>query len=236
MDKYYDYLENTLKTNCYNQTSENNILHFGKDLKFRGYTFKYCIDNLPKNSVIVELSTHHSYVDGIYEGADIDDIKYWNPNDCSKWDWGAGCSTLIFGECTDEGTTVHTIDVDSAGLNRCKIMTEPFSHKIKYHLCDSVSFLRNCSPQSIDLIYMDTGYCFPVEETARLQLEEAKVIVQRDLLKSGGFILIDDVRSMYAKISNNETTNLGKAKYSIPYFLSNGYKLIIDEYQVLFTK
>ena len=89
--------------------------------------------------------------------------------------------------------------------------------------------------QSIDLLYVDTGDMTPIEPTALLQLEEAIVVIERNLITPNGIILIDDVRNQTPK-QFGETSDLGKAKYSIPYFLEHGFTIIADEYQVILQK
>ena len=37
-------------------------------------------------------------------------------------------------------------------------------------------------------------------------------------------------------INTDETSVLGKSKYSVPLLLNNGYKLIMDEYQMILKK
>jgi len=49
-------------------------------------------------------------------------------------------------------------------------------------------------------------------------------------------LLIDDVRSPLPKMTSNETSDYGKAKYSIPYLQENGFEIVMDEYQVLMIK
>ena len=75
----------------------------------------------------------------------------------------------------------------------------------------------------------------PIEPTAALQLQEAKVIVERDLMSPHGVIVIDDVRNQTPK-EYGETSDWGKAKYSLPYFLDHGFTIIADEYQVILVK
>ena len=38
------------------------------------------------------------------------------------------------------------------------------------------------------------------------------------------------------KIVDNEESDYGKAKYSIPFLLKNGFDLVMDEYQVVLQK
>ena len=56
-----------------------------------------------------------------------------------------------------------------------------------------------------------------------------------DLLSLNEIILIDGVRSQTPK-QYGESLELGKAKYSIPYFLTHGFKIIADEFQVILQK
>ena len=114
-------------------------------------------------------------------------------------------------------------------------MTAPYKSNIRYHVSDSCSFLSEVKPQSLDLLYLDTGDMTPIEPTANLSLQEAKAIVERNILKNGALILIDDVRSVLPKRSG-EKSDYGKAKYSLPYLLKHGYKIIMDEYQVILRK
>jgi len=64
---------------------------------------------------------------------------------------------------------------------------------------------------------------------------EAKIIVERNVLSDNGLILIDDVRNCTPKL-NGGISDYGKAKYSIPYFVENGYEIVMDEYQVILQK
>ena len=130
---------------------------------------------------------------------------------------------------------IHTVDLIASHIERCKIITADVNSHLVYHVASSVDFLKTCAPQSIDLLYVDTGDMTPIEPTAKLQLEEAIVIVEHNLLSPNGIILIDDVRNQTPK-QFGETSELGKAKYSIPYFLAHGFEIIADEYQVILQK
>ncbi len=186
--------------------------------------------------VIVELGTSRSFNHGGLIGCNSDDTSYWMPYNPATWDWGAGFFTRMAAlALANYPVTIHTVDLVSAHINRCKYMTSDFPY-IRYHVSDSVIFLKKCHfPSGIDLLYLDTGDMTPLEPTARLQLEEAKVIVERNLIAPQGYILIDDVRNQTPK-KFGETSDLGKAKYSLPFFLENGFELVMDEYQVLLRR
>lgn len=185
---------------------------------------------------IVELGTSRSFVDGRFEGCNSDDSKYWEPNNPEKWDWSAGHFTGVFSEILyDKNLHLQTVDLMKNHINRCKIMTNDYKQKITYHVSDSVKFLNNQKENGFDLIYMDTGDMTPIEPSAQLHLREAKIIVSKNLLKKGGLILIDDVRNILPK-KFGETSDYGKAKYSIQYFIENGFEIVQDHYQVVMRK
>ncbi len=202
--------------------------------KSRYYTFQQVFDHFEKTSgkVVVELGTTHSFVDGRYPGCDNNNIKYWNPENPERWDWGAGCFTLMAAECLSHlQPQIYTVDLNASAIHRCQIMTKEYN-TVKHHRSDSERFLKNFT-QKIDLLYLDTGYMNPIEPTAQLQLREAKVVVEQDLISENGLILIDDVRNQNAI---GDKSGLGKSKYAIPYLLENGFEIVEDEYQVILRK
>ena len=206
--------------------------------KSRYDTFKVAFEHFENNNgkVVVELGTTRSFVHGGLKGCNSDDQKYWTPDQPKNWDWGAGAFTLMATKCLKHlNPAIHTVDIAAKHIQRCKIMTSDSKKNIQYHVCLSVNFLKQCEPRSIDLLYVDTGDITPVEHTARIQLEEAKIIIERDLISPHGIILIDDVRNQTPK-KFGDTSELGKAKYSIPYFLEHGFKLLANEYQVILQK
>lgn len=203
----------------------------------RYVTFKQAFELflVNKGQIMVELGTSRSFVHGGEIGCNSNDTRYWQPNNPRVWDWGAGFFTRVAAECLQEHYSIfHTVDLMADHINRCKIMTQPFAAKIQYHVNSSQNFLRNFQGK-IDLLYMDTGDMTPIESTARLQLEEAQIVVQRNLIAPGGLILIDDVRNTTPK-KFGEQSDYGKAKYSLEYLLANGFKIIADEYQLLLQR
>ncbi len=231
LDTYRDYLEQGTYVGF-------DWSHYIKKPESRYYTFKMAFEHFKESSgrVVVELGTSRSFVHGGHPGCNLDDIQYWTPKDPKNWDWGAGFFTRMAAECLSHlNPIIHTVDLIPAHIERCKVITADLNNYLMYHVASSVDFLKNCAPQSIDLLYVDTGDMTPIEPTAQLQLEEAKVIVAQDLLAPSGIILIDDVRNQTPK-QYGETSELGKAKYSIPYFLAHGFEIIADEYQVILQK
>lgn len=231
LEKNFNLLDNAV--NFYH-SKEKQEKWFGEFPKSRYYTFKYCFEQLKdkNNIVIVELGTSRSFTDGRFDGCNSSNIKYWEPNSPEKWDWSAGIFTKVFSNLFPN-SEFHTVDLMSEHIDRCKIMNSNMNN-ISYHVSSSEIFLNNFNGK-INLLYLDTGDMTPIEDTAQLHLREAKIIIERNLLSDDGIILIDDVKSVVPK-EYGELSNLGKAKYSIPYFLQNGFKIEMDEYQFVLKR
>jgi hypothetical protein len=211
-------------------------LRYSDPLKSRFESFKYCLEFLEKRTEneILELGTSRSFVDGKFEGCNSDDSKYWNPNDFSKWDWGAGCFTIIFGlMCNQDSLT--TVDLIQNHLTRCKTMTDSLNIRCNHINSDSIRYLERIN-KKFDLIYLDTGDMWPIEPTINLQLREVETIVSKNLLKEDGIILIDDVLNGTPKDMGDLNNKLGKSEKAIPYLIDNGYKIIFEGYQYILKK
>ena len=239
ISQFKKYLEPAIR---YYHSDEEVKKYFGRVPKTRYDTFKYCVDAfnaLPPTEprVIVELGTSCSFVDGRFPGCNSDDVKYWQPEKPEIWDWSAGLFNRVFATCSKQPQFIlHTVDLEPTHIQRCKVMTAAFADNIQYHVCPSEHFLSSIPPKSIDLLYLDTGDVMPVEPTAELHLREAQLIVKNNVMKDTGLILIDDVRNLAPKKEGGEISDFGKAKYSIPYLLQNGYEMVMDEYQVILKK
>lgn len=233
IDRYKDYLDNAMG---YYYDKLTFLKFFQKEPKSRYYSFKYAIEYIKLNNFknILELGTSRSYVDGRFEGCNMSDDKYWEPNNPEKWDWSAGLFTKVFSEEFKGSINLDTIDSNKEHLRRCKTMLGKKSQNVNFVKSTSEDYLK-LTDKKYDVIYLDTGDMTPVEDTALLQLIEANQIVERNLLNKNGLLIIDDVRNPTPKLAG-ETNNLGKAKYSIPYLLENDFEVIMDEYQVILKK
>ena len=232
LDQYKEYLENGTYE-CQDWSS------FRQKPLSRYDTLKKAFELFEENDgeIVVELGTTRSFVHGGLPGCNTSNMRHWTPKEPANWDWGAGCFTrMAASSLAHLEPEIHTIDIAQEHILRCKVMTRDFMDLLNYHVTSSVDFLRTCNFENgIDLLYLDTGDITPIEPTALLQLEEAQVIVERDLIAPKGIILIDDVRNQTPK-KFGEPSDLGKAKYSIPYLLKNGFEIIADEYQVILQK
>jgi glycosyltransferase involved in cell wall biosynthesis len=93
---------------------------------------------------------------------------------------------------------------------------------MRFHHISAADFLKTMEGQA-GLIYMDHGESG--EETARLHEADAKTILERDLVKPGGLVLIDD-----------HGADVPKSKYSLPLFLEAGYRVLAEGYQILLER
>lgn len=236
VDAFLDHYKEYLKEGTYEGQDWSS---FDVQPKSRYDTFKEAFTTfyLIHGKVVVELGTSRSFTHGGLPGCNRDEVVFWTPNSPENWDWGAGCFTRMAAECLSPlRPEIHTVDLCPAHLERCKVMTSDFKEIISYHVSSSVDFLKECDfPEGIDLLYLDTGDMTPIDPTALLQLEEAVVIVERNLISKNGLILIDDVKNQTPK-KYGEVSNLGKSKYALPYLLDNGFEIVLDEYQVLLKR
>ncbi len=185
--------------------------------------------------VIAELGTIRSYTHGGLAACNTDDRSAWTPDEPANWDWGAGCFSRVAAECLADLTpAIVTVDCAISHIERCRLITATFAPLFTYTVADSRDFLRDYSG-AIDLLYLDTGDITPIEPTAELQLEEARILVERELVPPGGVLLIDDVQNQTPR-KFGESSGLGKAKYSLPFLLAHGFRLDMGEYQYLLVR
>ncbi len=237
IDKYKEYLD----------IGTNEGLRFANEFKSRYRSFNYCMDHLIKLNeqnphmvrCVVELGTCRSFVDGKFEGCNDDNPKYWSPNDFSKWDWGGGCFSLVFGEFLKSWANHHiklyTVDINPSHIRRCKIMTDSLGIECRHIVSNSLEFLPSFS-QKIDLLYLDTGDMWPIKEAEELQLAEVKSIVEENHLTDDGLILIDDVMNGTPREQGDLNNTLGKSTLSLPYLLDHGFEVVFSGYQYILKK
>jgi hypothetical protein len=222
---------------------KTSVLDFYKDYLGKRYTsFQIAFNHLAANpqNIIVELGTTRSFVDELYPGCRCTDPAYWNEENLSQWDWGAGIFTRVAAEIIHSTDNIlYTVDPLKEAIIISKRITEAFKGNIEYCNFSSTNFLLNIEGE-IDLIYMD--HHETCEEGAILHLQDAKIIVEKKLLSDSGLILIDDVHISHnsehpiGRIENSQSDSLGKGKYSIPFLEAHGYKKRFEGYQVIMEK
>ena len=179
---------------------------------------------------IVELGTSRSFVSGDSPGCMKTDMQYWRPDEPNCWDWGAGIFTKVFSDNLDgRNYNLYTVDPNE---NAIQIVMTMCGHNKNVHIVQGYSsdFLKDFAHTgtehaTIDFLYMD--HMESGEEACIQHLNDAKQLVEKDIMSKNGIILIDDI--------GDNITNT-KGRYSIPYLLENGYRQVIGEYQVLLER
>tara|TARA_R110000803_G_scaffold22667_1_gene56236 strand:+ start:1346 stop:1936 length:591 start_codon:yes stop_codon:yes gene_type:complete len=190
-------------------------------LESRRNTFKKTFELLKDRPeiCIVELGTSRSFKSwGISSN-----IEDWHPNNPEMWAWSDGCFTKLFADnLKDKKLTIWTIDPCSQAIKVVKKMVGD-NQDVQILQTTSTDFLREFDGK-IDLLYMD--HLESGETACKVHLQDSEIIIQRELMKDDGIILIDDCPK----------GGVGKGKLSIPYLLQNGYKTILHEYQMILIK
>jgi len=229
LEKYRDLLDNAMRKYYPDDVMTK---YYGRVPLSRYHTFKYCFDAMQGRDdlVIVELGTTRSFRDG----STAQKTKQWSPNEPEVWDWSAGCFTRITSEIiAGANAKIYSIDLSKDALKVSKTVCKDYLSQIEFQHTTSESFLTSFD-KPIDLLYLDTGNMD--EATAELHLREAEILAQENTLKDDAIILIDDVRNPHMKIQQNEPSDYGKSKYSIPYLVEHGFEILMDEYQVIMRK
>lgn len=191
-------------------------------LTSRKNTFKKTFELLKTRDeiCIVELGTSRSFKSwGISS-----DLADWHPHNPEMWAWSDGCFTKLFADnLSDKKLSIYTIDPCSQAIKVVKIMIGD-NPSIQIIQMESTDFLRKFNGK-IDLLYMD--HLESGELACEVHLRDAKIVIERQLMKNNGIILIDDCPS---------SSGIGKGKLSIPYLLENGYKTLLHEYQIILSR
>ena len=202
------------------------IEFFGRRKNTFEKAYSLIINNIKsdENYKIVELGTSRSFVSGGSPGCLDTDTRFWTPNIPSNWAWSDGVFTKTFSDNLEGyNYTLYTIDPNENAISICNTICNGNSN-IKIIQDYSTNFL-NSIDFKIDFLCMD--HMESSEEACLKHLEDSILIVKKNLMNENGIILIDDV---------GENIINTKGKYSVPYLLQNGFKMVLHEYQVLLIK
>jgi len=146
-----------------------------------------------------------------------------------KEDWGAGQSTLLFGDfCNKYKRYLWTVDIDANALVTAKEITGAYEKNITYVQDDSLHFLLNFK-QPVDLLYLDSRDCDPRDDfdnrdSQQFQKQELEAIYDQLTLRA--CVLLDD----------NYFKNGGKTRLAKEYIKSKGWLCLMDYYQSLWIR
>ncbi|MEM7174675.1 MAG: class I SAM-dependent methyltransferase [Chlamydiota bacterium] len=140
---------------------------------------------------------------------------------------GDGGSTCIFADwAADHNAKLFSVDIDESALSMARNALNRKQKKyVHFAHSDSVEFLKKFD-QKIDFLYLDS-YDYDLaqwEKSQRHCLNELKAAYPR--LHENSIIMIDDCKLQFG----------GKGGLAIPYLINLGWKIVVDEYQVILVK
>ena len=214
------------------------FLQYEKQSGERYHTFKKALEILFRNQgkVIVETGTQRQ-----------------------EDDWGAGMSTTIFGKyCSLTDSRLYTVDNNARNLSTSKALTEEFGDYIEYTLSDSIKFLGEFKGK-IDLLYLDS-FDYPAgiiwdyyggKDNIDRAIQRSVEASEEEILKRFGDDIapcqehqLNELKTAYSKLSDNAVILLddaklpgqGKVRLSKKFLLEEGWDLLLDWQQCLFTR
>jgi len=138
-----------------------------------------------------------------------------------------GAASIVFGKWAKENEAIlHSVDISEESIRVAKMEVEAqkLDKYVNLHLSDSVEFLTKFK-EKVDLLYLDSyDYSEDIEVQKKSQehhLKEFKAI--ENLLHKNSIVLIDD-----CKLPGG-----GKGKTVIAYMQTQGWKILMEKYQVL---
>lgn len=130
---------------------------------------------------------------------------------------GDGNSTSVWARiCKLTNSHLWTVDISRENIEKCAGYTQNYNDFITYVIGDSVEFLKNFD-KKIDFLYLDsydTGYDEQMRAASRHQLAEC--VESLGKLNENSVILSDDAPDF----------TCGKVVYSVPFLLTNGFKVL----------
>ena len=143
---------------------------------------------------------------------------------------GDGAATILFGKWAKQNAAfLHSVDIsdESVRCARQEVEKQGLTDHVKVYESDSLIFLRDFIHQ-VDFLYLDSyDYSDDPVVQAKSQehhLKEFKAI--EDQLHENTIVLIDDCR----------LPNGGKGKLAVAYMLANGWKMLMNQYQILLVR
>ncbi len=142
-----------------------------------------------------------------------------------------GASTVVFAKWAKlNAATLYSVDISEKSINAAKaeINHQGLNDYVEWHQQDSLEFLAEFK-QPVDFLYLDS-YDYHKEDTAiqvvsqQHHLAEFKAIEPQ--LHRRTFVLIDDCG----------LPNGGKGKLAIEYMLARGWRVLVEDYQVILTR
>jgi len=141
-----------------------------------------------------------------------------------------GAATIVFGKWAQiNNAFLHSVDISEKSVDaaQAEVNKQKLQSHVTIHLSDSLVFLENFS-ERVDFLYLDSyDYSDDIEIQVKSQehhLKEFKAIEHQ--LHENSLVLIDDC----------DLPNGGKGKLVVAYMIENGWKILMNEYQILLAR
>ncbi len=187
------------------------FMPFRYDFRKRRDTFQRCLNLLDKTNarMIIETGTSREGLHGAKSN---------------------GAATIVFGKWAQLNQAfLHSVDISeqSVAAAQKEVVAQGLIEFVKIHLSDSIQFLESFS-EKVDFLYLDSyDYSTDVEVQLKSQAHHLKEFVAiEQQLHEKSIVLIDDC----------DLPNGGKGKLVVEYMLKNGWKILMQEYQILLVR
>ena len=187
------------------------FMPFRYDFRKRRNTFRRCLDLLNKINArtIIETGTSREGLHGAKSN---------------------GAATIVFGKWAKLNQAfLHSVDISEKSVSAAQkeVMAQGLVDAVQIHLSDSIAFLKIFT-EKVDFLYLDSyDYSNDVAVQQKSQihhLNEFKAIEEK--LHENSIVLIDDC----------DLPNGGKGKLVVDYMLKKGWKVVMNEYQILLVR
>ena len=187
------------------------FMPFRYDFRKRRDTFRRCLDllNITNARSIVETGTSREGLHGAKSN---------------------GAATIVFGKWAQANQAhLHSVDISEKSVTAAQkeVVAQGLVECVTIHLSDSILFLEKFT-EKVDFLYLDSyDYSNDIDIQQKSQahhLKEFQVIEHR--LHEDSIVLIDDC----------DLPNGGKGKLVVEYMLKKGWKIIMNEYQILLVR
>lgn len=138
-----------------------------------------------------------------------------------------GAATIVFGKWAKENDALlDSVDIseESVRVAQIEVNAQKLNKHVKIHTSDSLIFLRKFN-QKVDFLYLDS-YDYSSDVSVQQKSQEhhlLEFVAIEDQLHEDSIVLIDDC----------DLPGGGKGKKVIEFMKSKGWKVLMNEYQVL---
>jgi predicted O-methyltransferase YrrM len=144
---------------------------------------------------------------------------------------GDGASTIVFGLWAKQhGAHLHSVDIDPTAIAqaRAAVAAQGLSDAVSFAAQDSVAFLSGLQTP-VDFLYLDSYDYDPRDQTVQKASQEhhlQEFLAIESRLHEDSIVLIDDCAQPGG----------GKGKLVIEHMLKQGWRVVMDRYQVLLAR